>query len=93
MNALKLSEPAKLYKGKGCNNCNGTGYAGRIAIHEILVMDREIKAMVNKKVSIDEIKQRCIDKGMKTLNQTASELVLSGITTVSEMLKVTYSID
>jgi len=42
---------------------------------------------------VDEIKQRCIDKGMKTLNQTATELVLSGITSVSEMLKVTYSID
>jgi type IV pilus assembly protein pilB len=49
--------------------------------------------MVNRRVSIDEIKQRCIDKGMKTLNQTASELVLSGVTTVSEMLKVTYSIE
>ena len=56
-------------------------------------MDREIKSMVNRRVSIDEIKQRCIDKGMKTLNQTASELVLSGVTTVSEMLKVTYSIE
>jgi len=90
---MKLSKPIKLYKGKGCNNCNGTGFSGRIAIHEILVMDREIKSMVNRRVSIDEIKQRCIDKGMKTLNQTATELVLSGITSVSEMLKVTYSID
>ncbi|RKW37189.1 MAG: type II secretion system protein GspE [Lachnospiraceae bacterium] len=93
MSAMKLSKPIKLYKGKGCNNCNGTGFSGRIAIHEILVMDREIKSMVNRRVSIDEIKQRCIDKGMKTLNQTATELVLSGITSVSEMLKVTYSID
>ena len=93
MSAMKLSKPIKLYKGKGCNNCNGTGFSGRIAIHEILVMDREIKSMVNRRVSIDEIKQRCIDKGMKTLNQTATELVLSGITSISEMLKVTYSID
>lgn len=93
MELLKINKPVKLKKGRGCNNCSGTGYAGRIAIHEVLVMDREIKAMVNNRASVDDIKQRCIQKGMKTLNQTATELVLSGITTIDEMLKVTYSVD
>ncbi len=93
MKLLQIDKPVKLKTVRGCNNCAGTGYAGRIAIHEVLIMDREIKAMVNNKASVDDIKQRCIQKGMKTLNQTAIELVLKGITTIEEMLKVTYSID
>lgn len=94
MKLLRIKSPKKIFgRGTGCNNCSGTGYAGRIAIHEILVMDREIKSMVSRGESVDNIKQRCIQKGMKTLNQTAVELVLQGVTSVEEMLKVTYSID
>ncbi len=82
-----------VYKGIGCNHCNGTGYSGRIAIHEILVMDREIRRMIDRGNPIDEIKERAIQKGMKTLNNTCIDLINEGITTIDEMLKITYSVD
>lgn len=93
MKMLKLEEPITLYKGKGCRYCGDSGYAGRIAIHEILIMDREIRSMIDKGASIDSVKQRAIEKGMKTLNQSCVELVKSGITTMDEMIKITYSVD
>lgn len=83
----------KVYRGVGCNHCSGTGYSGRIAIHEILVMDREIRRMIDRGHAIDEIKDKAIEKGMKTLNKTCIDLIRDGITTVSEMLKITYSVD
>ncbi|MDO5095498.1 MAG: ATPase, T2SS/T4P/T4SS family [Peptostreptococcaceae bacterium] len=81
------------YKGKGCNYCSGSGYAGRIAIHEILVMDRDIRRMIDRGNAIDEIKEEAIKKGMKTLNKTCVDLINEGITTIDEMLKITYSVD
>ncbi|MDO4711961.1 MAG: ATPase, T2SS/T4P/T4SS family [Peptostreptococcaceae bacterium] len=83
----------KVYRGIGCNHCSGTGYSGRIAIHEILVMDREIRRMIDRGHAIDEIKEKAIEKGMKTLNKTCIDLIREGVTTVSEMLKITYSVD
>lgn len=90
---LKNTGITHVHKGKGCNYCSGTGYFGRIAIHEILVMDREIRRMIDRGNAIDEIKDRAIEKGMRTLNSTCMDLVREGITTVSEMLKITYSVD
>ena len=82
-----------LRKGRGCPYCNQTGYSGRIAIHEVLVMDREIRNMVNSGSSADEIKLRACQKGMKTLAESARELVLQGVTTVEQAVKATYSLD
>lgn len=93
MKALQLDEPTKIYRGQGCNSCDGTGYSGRTAIHEILVMDREIRTMINKNENTDKIKDEARQKGMMTLNESCKELVLSGVTTVDEMIKITYSID
>lgn len=93
MHLLGIDQPIKIYKGKGCQHCSNSGYSGRIAIHEILVLDREIRAMIDRGETIDNIKQRAIDKGMKTLNQTCVDLVKEGVTTMEEMIKITYSVD
>lgn len=93
MDVLGLKRPVILRKGRGCNFCGGSGYAGRTGIHEILVLNRELKSMVNKGAGVDTIKQLAVKNGMSTLSKSARELVLRGVTTVEQMLKVTYSVD
>ncbi|MDR1209453.1 MAG: GspE/PulE family protein [Clostridiales bacterium] len=93
MMILRLDKPIFLYRGRGCNLCNGTGYFGRIAIHEILVIDRPIRTIISKNGDASTIKDAAVSAGMKTLHDSAKELVLTGVTTVEEMLKVTYSVD
>lgn len=93
MNLLGISKPTILRKGAGCNYCNGSGYSGRTGIHEILVVDRKIKTMINQRESIDRIKQAARENGMSTLSESAAKLVKNGVTTIEQMLKVTYSVD
>ncbi len=93
MMLLKMKEPVPLYKGAGCPVCNFTGYKSRSAIHEIIVITREIRDLVNRGASTDQISQTAIRQGTVTLRDSCSELVLEGRTTVDEMLKVTYSVD
>ena len=90
---LKMKEPLPLYRGAGCPTCNGTGYKGRSGIHEILVVTKEIRELIDRKATIDQLSQMAIRQGTTTLRQSCTELVLSGVTTVNELLKVTYSVD
>ncbi len=90
---LKMKEPVPLYKGAGCPTCNFTGYKGRTGIHEVLVVTKEIRELVNRRASTDQIEQMAIRQGTTTLQQSCTELVLNGITSVDELIKVTYSID
>lgn len=90
---LKMKEPRPLYKGNGCPYCNFTGYKGRTGIHEVLVVTKEIRELINRRASTDQISQMATRQGTITLNQSCSELVLSGITTIDELIKVTYSVD
>jgi len=90
---LKLKEPTPIYKGEGCPACNFTGYKGRSGIHEILVVTKEIREMVNRGASVDQLQQMAVRQGTKTLRESCTELVLAGATTIEEMIKVTYSVD
>lgn len=90
---LKMKEPTPLYRGEGCPACNFTGFKGRSGIHEILVMTREIRDLVNRGASTDQIQQMSIRQGTVSLRESCTELVLAGRTTVEELLKVTYSVD
>jgi len=91
--ALKLKPGQKLYQGEGCSECSGTGYKGRIAIHEIVVMTKKMKALIDKRAPEEEMRQLAISEGTQMLADAAAQLVLEGITTVREMNKVTYSVD
>lgn len=76
---------------RGCRNCNNTGYKGRVSIHEILTVDKKVREMITKGASVEEIKEYAVkEQGMKTLKQSALDLVKDGVTTVSELLKVSY---
>jgi len=93
MMMLKLNEPKMLFRGEGCSACNNTGYQGRTAIHEIMVVNKEIRELIDRKATIDQLRQMSSRFGTKTLRETCIELVLSGVTTTSELTKVTYSIE
>lgn len=81
----------KVRHAKGCNRCNYTGYNGRIAIHEILVMDNAIRRMVAVKAATEDIIEYAVEKqGMKTLRESGMKLVEEGITTPEELLKIAY---
>ncbi|HEY9063225.1 MAG TPA: ATPase, T2SS/T4P/T4SS family [Pseudobacteroides sp.] len=85
------NEEVKIYNKKGCPNCNNTGYRGRIAIYEIMTISNEIRDLIAKNVTSDTIKAAAIKNGMKTLRANCARLVISGVTTVEEMFRVTYS--
>lgn len=90
---LKLREPRKLYRGAGCPTCNFTGYSGRTAIHEVIPVSKEIKDLIEKRATSEQIRQISARHGTISLRESAMLLVLDGITTTTELLKVTYSLD
>ncbi len=93
MELLGIEEPATVYEGKGCNSCGNTGYKGRTVIHEIMMVNQEIRSLINSGATSDEIKLAARKSEMSTLNDTCKILVLKGTTTIAEMVKVTYSFD
>ncbi|MDR1689842.1 MAG: Flp pilus assembly complex ATPase component TadA [Clostridiales bacterium] len=93
MMMLKLKEPRPLYKGAGCPACNHTGYSGRTAIHEVLPISKEIKDLIEKRATVEQIRQIATRLGTISLRESAALLVFNGTTTTSELLKVTYSLD
>ena len=82
-----------LSRGIGCNVCNKTGYKGRTAVHEIMLVDREVRSLINDGSTIDTIREINMKKGMTTLKQNCVELTLEGITTVQEVLKIAYTLE
>ncbi|MFH1791223.1 MAG: GspE/PulE family protein [Candidatus Omnitrophota bacterium] len=80
---------AKFYKGKGCEECNGVGYRGRIGIFELLEFSDELRLMVQKNAPLEEVRQTAIKAGMTTLKQDGIDKVLRGLITVEELLRVT----
>jgi len=81
-------EKIKLYRGKGCNSCYHTGYHGRKGIYEILRISPEIRKMTVDRGSDDAIKQQAIKESMKTLNKSAVDEVLNGVTSLDELMRV-----
>ncbi|GEM89086.1 type II/IV secretion system protein [Oceanithermus desulfurans] len=75
-----------LYRGVGCERCNGTGYKGRYAIHELMVIDDEIRRAIVEGKSATEIKELARQKGMKTLREDGIYKAMQGITTLEEVM-------
>lgn len=81
----------KIRRGTGCPHCSNTGYRGRIAIHEVLAVDNEIRRMIIRKASVEEIIQYGREKKkMRTLKESGLELIRQGVTTPEELMKVSY---
>jgi len=79
----------KIYVGKGCKECKFTGYKGRTAIYEVLVVNEPIRELVLKRASAEQIRSKAISLGMRTLRMDGWEKVLKGVTTADEVLRVT----
>lgn len=86
---LRSIEEVRIFRGKGCPNCNFTGFYGRSAIYEILLADNVIKELILKKSPSGEIKKIAISRGMRTLRQDGWQRVIAGLTTPEEVVKVT----
>jgi len=79
----------KLCKGRGCHNCNETGYKGRIALYEVVVVGPEIQDFILNGASASEIKREAIRLGMKTMRQSGLSKLKEGVTTIEEVIRAT----
>ncbi|MFI5355621.1 MAG: type II/IV secretion system protein, partial [Desulfobaccales bacterium] len=73
---------------QGCPKCNGTGYKGRIGIHELMVTNEELVEGINKELETAELKRMAMRGGMKTLHQDSIIKVKEGLSTLAEALSV-----
>ncbi len=80
----------KCFKGKGCPTCNGSGYKGRVALYEVMPVKDELKELILEGASTSEIKKAAIRLGMKTLRMSGLTKVAEGVTTVEEVMRVTF---
>jgi len=88
---LKGKKKITLYRGTGCDYCTNTGYKGREACYEVMEINDEIRELVLERAPTHVIKQAARRNGMKTLREAALRKLLSGKTTVQEVLRVTFA--
>ena len=88
LDSLKTKEKVKLFKGRGCKECNKTGYRGRIAIHELFELDDTSKKLISKRVGAEELRKSATAHGLKTMKEDGIEKALKGITTIEEVFRV-----
>lgn len=80
-----------LIKGKGCGSCNNTGYRGRVAIHEVLFVNDELRELINEGASVQQLREAAAGQGMIQLMDDGLEKVTRGITTLQEVLRETVA--
>ena len=85
---LPASEPVRTYVGRGCAECNQTGFFGRTALHEILVVNDTIRELILRQASAQEIKTRASVDGTRTLLQDGWGKVIAGVSTTGEVINV-----
>lgn len=85
---IKYNSSFKLYRGKGCDKCNRTGFRGRLAIHELLIGTDRMKRLIQNKAKTEEMLRVALEEGMTTLVQDGIEKVLQGHTTYKQVKAV-----
>jgi|LSQX01.1.fsa_nt_gb type IV pilus assembly protein PilB len=80
------------YTGRGCPACRNTGYKGRIGIYELMTMNTEIRELIVKRASADQIKEAALANGMVTLGMDALQKAMNGITDIDEILRVVSTV-
>lgn len=91
--SLNMAVPEQVYQGTGCPFCNDTGYHGRAAVEEVLLMNKKLRQAVDHHAGEDELKQIAVEAGMVTLQENAVNKLIAGITSVEEIIRTVYSID
>jgi len=90
LGADRIDADVVFYRGQGCEYCRGTGYRGRIGIFELMPLSDAIRELVVKRASAAEIKAQALREGMRTLRDDGLEKVLTGVSTIDEILRVVY---
>lgn len=90
--SLEPDTDLTIYEPCGCTKCDGTGFKGRIGVYEIMEITQPIKSIISKNGEAEAIKSKALEEGMNTLRMSATEYVLDGITSVNEMMKVSFDL-
>lgn len=90
---IKQPGPVQIYEAHGCVKCDDTGYIGRIGVYEIMQTSLRIREAIRLKHSVDEIERIAVADGMKPLKTRAVDLILKGITSVEELLRISADND
>jgi general secretion pathway protein E len=85
------TEGVRFYEGRGCDACRHTGFRGRTGIFEFIALDDEFRTMINTRASTDQIRTLALRKGCSTLRRDGWQKVRQGLTTVSEIIRVTLA--
>lgn len=88
--SAEAASSMKFLKGQGCGQCRGSGYKGRMAVAELLILDDEIREMIVARDPIRKLKETARRKGLRLLRETAVEAVANGKTTLEEINRVTF---
>lgn len=88
------TEPVKIYQHHigGCRTCHHTGYKGRTAIHEIIVSSNDIKELISRNATAEEICNQAKKNGTRLLRDNVTDMVFAGDTTMDELVKATYTV-
>ncbi len=78
-----------VFEGKGCPNCNNTGYKGRVGLYEVMSVDEELRDLILVGASATELKRKAVERGMLTLRRSGLEKVKQGVTTIAEVVRET----
>lgn len=89
---MKLDHSVPIYEARGCPECNNTGYKGRTAIHEIIHCSAGISTLIADNASKEELEICAKKNGTKLLRENVSELVQQGVTSIDELVRVTYAV-
>ena len=81
-------EVVRLFKGKGCEVCTGSGYLGRTLVYEILVVNEEMAKLIGRDVDLSVIRDKARESGFRDIFQIAAMKVKQGVTTTQEMMRV-----
>ncbi|NLG03736.1 MAG: Flp pilus assembly complex ATPase component TadA [Clostridia bacterium] len=87
---MQDKEEVYIYEPCGCAQCDNNGYKGRIGVYEIMEITAALKPLISHKASAEELKQVALQEGMSTLRMSATRYVLEGITSITEMTRVSF---
>jgi type IV pilus assembly protein PilB len=83
------AKEVKIFKGRGCQKCNGTGYKGRVGLYEVMEITDDIRELILIGASSLELRKRAVEQGMLTLRQSGLVKIKNGITTIEEVVRET----
>jgi type IV pilus assembly protein PilB len=79
----------KFYRGRGCQACNNTGFKGRTGLYELMPMNDQIRELVNRGASTEQLRDTALQTGMRSLRLAGLDKVFNGITAIEEVIRET----